>query len=271
LNWIDFGARQYMPDVPHFTTIDPHSERYECISPFSYVFDNPINYIDLKGKDPGDVVILFAGANLNPLAKDPYGITTQIKKRLEGNLNGGKVEKFISNYSNIYDNYETGGSGLPIGMDQNLDELTQEAYSYIKNNVSKSGKVAIYGYSWGGVLATHLSKRLAKDKVDITSMIIIDAANGPNSDEVDRNFLSNVKNFTNVYQESERFPVYSRGYSATKSSSKTAGQNVKVNYVKNESGNWVNASHTNIDNSTLNSVVNQFVNFLNTQNNVQKK
>jgi RHS repeat-associated protein len=50
LNWIDFGARQYMPDVPHFTTIDPMAEKTMGISPFVYALNNPLNMIDIDGK-----------------------------------------------------------------------------------------------------------------------------------------------------------------------------------------------------------------------------
>ena len=269
--YTDFGARFYDNIVPRFISIDPHAEKYELISPYSYGFNNPTRFRDIDGKDPGDVVVLFSGANLNPFDKNPYGITTQIKQRLTGKLNGGKVENFISDYGSVYDTYESGESGFPIGIDQNLDELTQEAYNYIKNNKSKTGKVAVYGYSWGGVLASHLSRRLSKENIDITSLIIIDAANGSSSDEVNRNLPSNVKSFTNVYQENEKMPVLSRGYPATKSSSKTNGKNIRVSYVRNDEGNFEKASHTNVDDATLQSVVDEFLKILNKKSNEQKK
>ncbi|MEY4540402.1 MAG: hypothetical protein RLZZ306_2159 [Bacteroidota bacterium] len=261
LNWIDFGARQYMPDVPHFTTIDPHTEKYESISPFSYCFDNPIKFLDIKGNDPGDVVILFAGANLNPFDKDPYGITTQIKNRLANHSNGAKIEKFISNYGEAY---ETGSPEFPIAFGQNFDKLTQEAYDYIKDNLEKNGRVVIYGYSWGGVLATYLTKRLKRDNIDVSKLILIDAADGPFSDMVDRNISENVDDFVNVYQETPS-SIYSRGYPATRQSSKTKGTNVRVSYVRDKSGKFVRASHTNIDDDSLQNIINNLINFLNNQ------
>ncbi|MDR0893693.1 MAG: hypothetical protein LBN06_00070 [Prevotellaceae bacterium] len=49
LNWSDFEARQYMNDVPRFTTMDPLAEGYYSYSPYAYCLGNPLKYIDLKG------------------------------------------------------------------------------------------------------------------------------------------------------------------------------------------------------------------------------
>jgi RHS repeat-associated protein len=265
--YTDFGARLYDNLVPRFISIDPHVEKYESISPFSYCFDNPIKFLDIKGNDPGDVVILFSGAYLNSFDKEPYGITTQIKNRLINNSNGAKVEKFLSNY---IEGNETGSPEFPIVIEQDFDKLTQEAYDYIKANLEKHGRVAIYGYSWGGVLATYLTKRLKKENIDVGNLILIDAADGPFSDQVDRNISDNVDNFVNVYQETKS-GIRSRGYPATKQSSKTKGVNVKVSYVRDKSGKFVNASHSNVDDDSLQGVVNNLINFLNSQSDENAK
>jgi len=56
LDMYDYSARHYMPDIPRFTTIDPHAESYYSISPYVYVLNNPIRAIDPNGKD---VYMLF--------------------------------------------------------------------------------------------------------------------------------------------------------------------------------------------------------------------
>lgn len=45
--------------------LDPSIEKYESISAYAYAFDNPIRFIDIKGRDPGDVVIGFTGGDLS--------------------------------------------------------------------------------------------------------------------------------------------------------------------------------------------------------------
>ena len=45
----DFEARWYDPIFPQFTTVDPLSEKYPHISPFTYCAANPVMYIDPSG------------------------------------------------------------------------------------------------------------------------------------------------------------------------------------------------------------------------------
>jgi len=51
LNWYDNGARMRQVDIPVWTTIDPHAERYYSISPYAYCMDNPVRLTDPDGKD----------------------------------------------------------------------------------------------------------------------------------------------------------------------------------------------------------------------------
>jgi RHS repeat-associated protein len=50
LNWSDFHARQYMNDVPMFTTMDPLVEKAYSTSPYTYCLGNPIKYVDPDGR-----------------------------------------------------------------------------------------------------------------------------------------------------------------------------------------------------------------------------
>src|SRR5690606_36984262 len=50
LNAYDYGARIYTPDAPRFWQMDPYVEKYETLSPYAYVANNPINAIDPDGR-----------------------------------------------------------------------------------------------------------------------------------------------------------------------------------------------------------------------------
>ena len=57
LGWYDYGARFYDPAAPHWTTPDPLAEKYFSTSPFAYVQNNPIRYLDpfgMEGEDHND-------------------------------------------------------------------------------------------------------------------------------------------------------------------------------------------------------------------------
>ncbi|UZR98930.1 RHS repeat-associated core domain-containing protein [Chondrinema litorale] len=51
LNWYDYEARSMDVQLGRFNQIDPHSENYYSLTPYNYVANNPIIYIDPDGRD----------------------------------------------------------------------------------------------------------------------------------------------------------------------------------------------------------------------------
>lgn len=54
LDWYDYGARHYDAVIGRWTTMDPLCEKYYDVSPYAYCVNNPVRYVDIDGKNPGD-------------------------------------------------------------------------------------------------------------------------------------------------------------------------------------------------------------------------
>jgi RHS repeat-associated protein len=58
----DYGARGYYAAMGRFMTVDPLAEKYYSISPYAYCLGNPMRFIDIAGRAPGDFFLTMNAA-----------------------------------------------------------------------------------------------------------------------------------------------------------------------------------------------------------------
>ena len=107
LDWYDYGARFYNPQIGSWNSIDPLAIKFPNWSPYVYCNNNPINMVDPDGRS-GEVVIdkqnrtvtvtsnliLYGSAGSAALAK-----STAVDIQNQWNAAGGKVSIGGAEYS----------------------------------------------------------------------------------------------------------------------------------------------------------------------------
>ncbi len=104
LDWYDYGARMYQPDLGRFFTQDRYSEKYFGNSPYQYALNNPISNIDINGDSvwvfsraldgPGGGAVVHTFIVATPDEDNPDGTTYVISffQDENGNLVGTEKE-----------------------------------------------------------------------------------------------------------------------------------------------------------------------------------
>lgn len=77
--------------IGRFTSVDPHLEKYQTLSPFRYVAENPLKYVDEDGRD-----IRYSINN------ETYSITINIIANLRGNVSNQQISEWRQGVNETY-------------------------------------------------------------------------------------------------------------------------------------------------------------------------
>jgi len=155
LNTYDFGARNYMPDLGRWTTIDPLAEDFMDYTPYNSMMNNPIMFIDPDGRAAFSPIYGTDGTFLGTddqglqgkaIVMDASDFTQGMSneealsknKGAEGLESGAAANKLVSNYNSLkdrpdYDGVVTVSEGIDWAKNNvgALDNPTPDNMLYI--------------------------------------------------------------------------------------------------------------------------------------------
>ncbi|MTI23396.1 RHS repeat-associated core domain-containing protein, partial [Fulvivirga kasyanovii] len=248
LNWYDYGARMYMPEIGRWNGVDPLADDYTPISVYAYVANNPLSLVDPNGME-----IIFTNEESEKQFNRIYASADDKTKAKLDQLRSSDVKYNINVSRELA---QEGGSTLynfnseqldinvnPAGYENDViamlgDELTHA--SQFENGeigfVESGGESAVVGYD-------------IQDEVDskLGAMNAVEAVN--ENEGADLELTGTTKRFADAYNEasdegkteaSEKFfkkdkvgKLYNKEFSSKKMGEQSNIKNEISNYINN--------------------------------------
>jgi RHS repeat-associated protein len=110
LDWLDYGARMYMPEIGRFSKQDRYSFKYYDLSPYSYGANNPINFVDINGDSLQYVGSLQQVAFL--LLQSAESCGCKVSSKVKGTDENGNVTLNVTGFESVDDDFSLQQSDL---------------------------------------------------------------------------------------------------------------------------------------------------------------
>ncbi|WP_229802483.1 RHS repeat-associated core domain-containing protein [Echinicola pacifica] len=126
--WLNYGARMYMPELGRWTSVDILADAYVDFSPYAYVLNNPLKFVDPDGKK-----VLYVNG---------YWQDTWLGKNVIGSSKPGRGywgNGFVRGASKFFNDGQR-GNGMFIdgssqwGGDESGSERYTRGYEYAKKH-----------------------------------------------------------------------------------------------------------------------------------------
>lgn len=133
-NLYDYSARYYESAVGRFTSVDPLAEKCYNISPYTYVANNPLKYVNPTGKELEDPIVWFLPSEKNAKSMPP--------KHIEYKRGDNRFYVFgHGTPTSIYN------KGTRLGNPKSINEALSKESPAWKKAMEKGEPVTLYLYT----------------------------------------------------------------------------------------------------------------------------
>lgn len=170
LNWSDYGARWYQPEIGRFMSVDPLADMYPSISSYAYVLNNPVNAIDPDGR-----LVIFVNGYHQGFA----GVFGMNNYKYGGNMSGAKSywngldNKIVSILRDHNVRYYDGGTRAFSGAKERYSNGMNDGKALIKSinsgdvTLGDGETIKIFAHSQGSAHAAGMSEALIEAGYEI--------------------------------------------------------------------------------------------------------